>query len=186
MKSFIVVVFVMFFSINSYAGYFEFSVTNNFRSSRIDENNFTKTNSLTGSVSYYFMEMSALELSYTEGTTEQTVKQLNQDPEKYIFQFRHYGLDFVFSLASRQSSFQPYVKAGAAYVERSLFSKKENFPRVLEAETEPEWLPSVGIGFKFKLTKNLAFKAGIDAWGDEDQNIKDWDNAARIGVSLFL
>lgn len=183
----LIVALVVFLpSTKSFAGFFEFSVTNNFRSSRIDENNFSKTNSLTGSVSYYFMEMSALEISYTEGVTEQKIKPTGDDSTVYTFEFRHYGADLVFSLASRKSIFQPYIKAGTANVKKNFYSKVGSLPRTKASDLKAQWLPSVGIGFKFKLTKNLALKAGIDAWGEEDQNIEDWDNAARIGVSLFL
>lgn len=185
-KLFCVILITLLASSDCFAGFFEFSVTNNFRSSRIDENNFTKTNSLTGSISYYFMEMSALELSYTAGLTEQTVTPTVGDTTEYTFEFRHYGVDFVFSLASRQAAFQPYVKAGATNIEKTLYSKEDNFPRKKIGGESPTWLPSLGIGLKFKLTKNLALKAGIDAWGEEDQDFSDWDNAARIGISLFL
>lgn len=176
---------ILLLSLDCFAGFFEFGLTGNLRSSRIDKDNYTKTTSLTGSISYYFMEMSALELSYTDGVTEQHVKPLGE-AILYTFEFQHYGLDLVFSLASKQSSFQPYIKGGVARVKKTLYSKRDNFPHVKDAGGSVQNLPSLGVGFKFKLTKNLAIKAGIDAWGEKDQNISDWDNAARVGISLFL
>lgn len=185
MKFLVVFVFSLFYVSRSYAGLFEFGVSGTYRFSEIDENNFTKSNSLTGSVSYYFMEMSALELSYTSGVSHQSVFQSGVQT-KYIYEYQHYGADLVFSFADRKSSLQPYLKGGVATIEKKLFAEVGNLPRELLREEEPTQVPSVGVGFKLMLTQAISFKAGFDAWGDSDKKFNKWDNAARAGISIFF
>ncbi|MBK8204632.1 MAG: hypothetical protein IPK68_20765 [Bdellovibrionales bacterium] len=94
-----------------------------FRRSTIDENNFQESTSYTGTVSYYFWEMSALELSYTEGSSLLSVKPVDDTKVITRSTFRLIGLDLVITLASQQSSLQPYIKIGGARI-----SKKNSAP----------------------------------------------------------
>jgi len=64
----------------AFAGIFEISGTANYRRSQINDLNYQESQSVTASVSYYFMEMSALELSYTQGTAHLRVQAQSTDP----------------------------------------------------------------------------------------------------------
>ncbi|MCB9026221.1 MAG: hypothetical protein H6625_07895 [Bdellovibrionaceae bacterium] len=171
----------------AFAGIFEVSGTANYRRSQINELNYQISQSVTASVSYYFMEMSALELSYTEGTSTLRIQTLSTDPfAEYINKFTLYGLDLVITLAQKESVIQPFVKVGGAHIIKSLIKKGET-GSVEGPSVDPETVPSAGLGLKIKLTNTFSIKTGIDAWRTqqkgEDAKI---DYAGRAGVSLLF
>jgi len=111
------------------------------------------------------MEMSAVELSYTNGYSEISVKSSVPSDPLYVNQtnFQLLALDLVISFAERDDFFQPYIKIGGGYL------KKEDFEQVGGGDTdlisEDEGLvPSGGVGFRLLITKTFAIKFGLDAW----------------------
>ena len=153
----------------------------------IDEFNSTSSNSVTGSISYYFMEMSAIELSYTKGVSRLSARVSESEPQLiYRTDFELMGADLVITFASRQSMLQPFVKVGAAQVKKTI-QLESSVGSTNNAAPDPETVPSAGIGFKLKLTKTFAIKAGVDAWltnqGEDDETI---DYAGRAGISWMF
>ena len=89
-----------FFCSTSQAGIVEIGASANFRRSTIDKNNFQESTSYTGSLSYYFCEMSALELSYTEGEALLSVQPVDDSKVITKSSFKLIGVDLVMTFAS--------------------------------------------------------------------------------------
>lgn len=181
---------LIFFSIPAQAqsGIFELSASASVKRSQIDANNFTDSESSTGGISYYFGESSALELSFTSGRTTSKVKPATS-LEGYTIKVNYgiVGIDFIWSFASRASSFQPYIKLGTASVieKNYLFQLDNDQPSLIPGETGA--VPSAGVGCKILFTKTLALKIGLDAWAsDISQSSNATDFAGRVGISWFL
>lgn len=180
------VVGFFFFSSNCFAGTVEIGASANLRKSTIDKNNFQDSTSYTGSISYYFWEMSALEISYTEGTALLSVKPVDDTKIITTSSFRLIGVDLVISLASSQSFLQPYLKVGAAHIEKKIVRQPEGMD-ASEIEAPKGIVPSAGLGFKLILSKNFSIKIGADAWtsplGEKNPTI---DYAGRAGISWLF
>lgn len=175
-----------FYHSPSTANYIELSATTNYRKSSIDRENFQESVSYTGSISYYFWEMSALELSYTNGLTELNIKPPGEPKTTNTTVFQLIGLDLVISFAGREDFFQPYVKAGGAYLEKKATQEVEGFG-VRRIPSVHGIVPSGGLGFRLKLNQQFSFRAGIDAWTSPmDQKVKTVDYAGRAGISWFF
>lgn len=179
----------------AHAGYYEIGLSGNYRKLNLPTNtgreSFDATTSFTGSFSYYFAEMAAAELSYTQGQSERFIPSTTAD-SRTLYDFALVGFDIVFTFAERKDPFIPYLKAGVAY-----FAKKEvtyeyidNVTLGNNANTESlpkTFVPSVGMGIKLKLSNTFAIKIGIEGW-TSDSIDKDprWDLAGRAGISWFL
>ncbi len=186
---------VLLFSFDSYAGFTELGASVNYRRTSIDDNNFSESTSYTGSISYYFWERSALELSYTSGVGKLSTKAtgVSELTQLQIAQFSMIGLDLVLSLAGREDVFQPYIKIGAGYVDKNIFKENEIEGRV-KIQTQSGTVPSAGAGFRIGLTKQLSLKVGVDAWtsplDDRDENGEkrdlQIDYAGRAGLAWMF
>ncbi|MBT4760386.1 MAG: hypothetical protein HOO06_01700 [Bdellovibrionaceae bacterium] len=188
MKKILVLLSVFLFSQYSLAGIVELSLGNSYIHSKINAVNYTEGFSTTASFSYYFMAMSALEFSYTEGKKTQAVgSDVNAAPEIYTFLTQSFGLDLVYSFATRESQLQPFVKMGMAKRYKETFYKPASgLPKTSYAKTNGE-VPSMGLGFRLKLSQAFSLKVSADAWGSNpDEKFSDWDLAARIGLSWYL
>lgn len=164
------------------AGVVEVSLSGNYRSNAIDNENQSKTQSLSGSVSYYFWEMSALEASYTRGRTENVTSAFDLSAD-----FIQYGLDFVFSFAARESAFKPYIKVGGMYQINQIVTIQKTFP--VPAVRENQGLtPSAGIGLSVRMTENFGLKFGAEAWLTpmDQSNTQVVNVAARAGISWMF
>ena len=178
------------------AGVMEVGVSANYRTSQIDENNFQDSVSYTGSIAYYFWEMSAIEISYTKGLSRLSVKPSLSEPKIiYRTEFEMIGADFVFTFATRQSMFQPFIKLGGAHLQRRIVREatSDGSLGAVEIPAPAGVVPSAGVGFKVLLTSTLSFKAGIDAWtsplrADQNNKREDYtiDYAARAGISWMF
>lgn len=168
------------------AGYVELSATGNFRLSEINENNYQRLISYTGSISYYFWELSALELSYTEGEQFARIQPEGGEYTELTTQFKMTGLDLVLTLADKQSTFQPYVKGGTAYIEKRIY-RKTAITGTEPISNEPGFVPSAGVGFRIKFTNTLALKVGVDGWSSPiGREPKTLDYAGRAGISWMF
>ena len=168
------------------AGAYELGLSATYRKSTINSNNYQESNSYTGSIGYYFGDMSALEVSYTSGESHVVTQ-----PPGYIkmlvrARFQMTGLDLVLSASGRDSHLQPYLKLGAAYIQKTISQQIDGSP----SEAIPGQkgvVPSVGIGFKINLTKQFGIKVGVDAWTSplSDSSVVI-DFAGRAGLSLLF
>lgn len=149
----------------AHAGFMEIGGAVNYRRSAFDSNNFQELISYTASISYYFLEMSALELSYTNGYSELSVKASDPLDPKYVTQtnFELVALDLVFSLAQKEDMFQPYIKIGGGYLKKQMFEQIDDGDNDLISSDEG-LVPSGGLGFRLMLSKSFAIKVGLDAW----------------------
>ncbi|MCC7403436.1 MAG: outer membrane beta-barrel protein [Bdellovibrionales bacterium] len=168
------------------AGVVEVGASANFRRSTIDDNNYQESLSYTGSISYYFWEMSALEASYTEGSALLSVKPV--DDTKIITKsiFRMVGLDLVITFGAKEAFLNPYIKIGGAHIEKKIVREPDGL-NASEIESPSSVVPSAGLGFKMRLTKTLTLKVGVDGWTsslkDDNPTI---DYAGRAGISWMF
>jgi hypothetical protein len=171
----------------AHAGIFELSYTFSQRSSFIDDQNYQKSLSHTGSIAWYFLEMSALEISYTHGEGEVS-GYATGDTSSIIYKTRldMWDSSLVFTLAQKDWAFQPYVKGGAALVNKRIYRTDASFNNKEISHTDSnDLVPSLGVGFRLFFTQNLSLKAGYDRWRTGKNGSKDiWDDAIRAGLSL--
>lgn len=158
-------VFLILLSPAARAGFVEFGGSANYRASNYDRDNYVRSTSYTGSVSYYFWEMCALEFNYTNGYSRQVAKgsSVNAQMTKIEDTSTFAALDVVLSAAERDDLIRPYLKLGGGYL------MKQRYRRVdLEAKerlsNQEGLVPSAGAGVAIGLTQNLNLKLGLDAW----------------------
>ncbi len=169
---------------NSYAGVFEVSLTASHRRSEINDSNYLQSTSYTGSVSYYFFEMSALELSYTNGESLQKAD-TGSDIIQFKTNFEMLGADLVFTFAGRSSSFQPFLKGGVAQISKEIVTITSTGKNT--NKQTPEVVPSAGVGFKIRLTKTFSIKVGVDGWvTNMGESNESTDYAGRAGISWMF
>ena len=176
------------FAQSSFASFVELGGSVNYRRSSFDSQNYQELISYTGSIAYYFLEMSALELSYTNGYSEMSIKSPDPIDQRYemFTNFQLAAMDLVFSFAGRDDMFQPYIKLGGGYL------KKEVFQRIGEGDTtlvtrQEGAVPSGGIGFRLMVTHSLALKVGLDSWTTPpSQQPVTVDYAGSLGVSWLF
>jgi hypothetical protein len=172
----------------SIAGVFEIGAQANYRSTNFDPTHSDVSESGTGSIGYYFWGLSALELSYTRGAA------LQQQPEYSAYQdFTAYGLDLMITFANDKSAIKPYVKLGAAYVDKNL---REIFPNLPAVSIETRGVaPSAGLGLKIMITQQFALKGGLEVSSSPiflyystspDPNTVTYDFSANGGLSIFF
>ena len=171
------------------AGFVEVGGSVNYRRSAFDSENYQELISYTASVAYYFLEMSALELSYTNGYSDVSVKAPDDplDPREELFtNFQLAALDLVFSFAEREDSFQPYVKIGGGYLKKEVYQQMNGGDIFLVTRQEGA-VPSGGIGFRLMLTHSFAIKVGVDAWTTPPtEQPVTVDYAGSLGVSWLF
>lgn len=171
----------------SAAGVMELSTSYGLRNSRIDDDNYTKSTSWTGSFAWYFFDLSAIELSYTSGVTEQSLKATNEERLRYVQEFQMYGADLVLTFAGRDSFLQPFIRGGAARLKKKLFRIESDGTQTLFGEPIENTVPSYGAGIKINLTKSFSLKGSYDRWRSGSNNDKEiWDDAIKAGISWYF
>ncbi len=174
------------------SGIYEIGVSASGKRANIAKDAYDESASLTGSISYYFMEMSALELSYTDGINRRVVGSGSTTEHRSSLFYTMVGLDLVVSFGPKEADFRPYIKAGAAYIIRKQLSDQYidasgPYPTTT-VEDPPTVVPSAGVGARVSLSKSFALKFGIDMWVSRplsETPIK-YDYAGRIGLSMYL
>jgi Outer membrane protein beta-barrel domain len=170
------------------AGMMEISTSYSIRDSSIDDYNYTKNEAWTGSFAWYFLELSAIELSYTNGTAEQSLSPDNGTTvDKYYAKFEMYGADLVFTFAGKDSFLQPFIRGGVAYLNKKFY--KEDTAGTVTNYGVPieDTVPSYGAGFKIRITQGFSIKMSYDTWRSGNANDKDiWDEAIKAGVSWMF
>lgn len=167
------------------AGYFEISSTGSYRNNTVNDYTYSRTQSITASVAYYFWELSAFEVSYTDALSRSYGRTAISGTD-YVetSRVKLFGGDFVFSFAGRQSSFRPYIKIGGANQTKTWIYEEG----LVNTRVDTDGLSLTGgFGFKFLLTEAFALKAGVDAWSNplsEEKRIIDY--AANAGISLMF
>ncbi len=165
----------------------ELGATGNYRKSVIDKHNFQESTSYTASLSYYFWELSALELSYTNGLSKVVIKASASEPKNITTtDFTLVGLDLVFTFAGRDSPLQPYVKLGSAYIEKEILREIEGGATTRIGNPKGT-VPSAGLGVKLRVDNSISIKFGLDAWTSPlSADTVTIDYAGRAGISWIF
>ena len=181
-------------TLSAHAGYFELGLSGNFRKTYLPSNSveeaFDQSQSLTGSVAYYFYEMAAVELNYTKVNSKRFVPSSVANVTTTHF-FCLIGTDFIFTFAERKASFVPYVKFGIGYfIEKEVafaYDDGIGVPDTVVVGLEKTLVPSAGFGVRMRLTDRLAVKLGMELWSsDALSNDPKVDWAGKAGISWFL
>lgn len=132
-----------------------------------DANNYLDSESITGSLSFFFFERFALEASYTDAKAvreEKIYSGATVIQSQTVVQLTNVvGADLIFMLSNRKAMFQPYIKGGVAQIKRRQEVKVNNL-NTYTLEPEKALVPSYGAGLKVALTETLGIKISYDAW----------------------
>ncbi len=174
----------------AHAGILELGYSFSRTESSIDEDNYSKSLSHTASLSWYFLEMSAIELSYTKGEGQVSGKASGEtDPIRYRTELELYGADLVLTLAQKDWTFQPYVKGGMVWVDKKIFRKSDvDITETLITKTDKDDpVPSMGAGIRILITKAISIKASYERWrSGKSGDTETWDSTMRAGVSFYF
>ncbi len=180
-------------TLDAHAGMFEIGASGSYRRSVIDVESYDESSSVTGSLSYYFSDATALELSYTDGRNRRVLAQTGTISHVTNLYYKTIGLDLVYTVGANGSAFRPYVKVGAQYIMEKRIVDQFIDPTVgnwssRTTEDPPAMVPSAGLGFKIALTQSLSLKAGVDAWTSRPlaQTPITVDYMARVGLSWIF
>jgi len=183
-------IYLFLFCLNAQAGFVEIGASGSLRESNLDDDNGTETRSITGSISYYFLENSAIELSYTEGFQEtQGTANVGGTATAYnqIVNFEMIGLDFILSGGDKNAVLKPYIKAGGAYQLKEIEFKLVGSEKFMD-DTDGMFI-TYGIGFKLRFSKNWSIKVGYDGYTgpvDNDKQQEQTDSTTRAGISFIF
>lgn len=138
---------------------------------------------ISGSMSFYFWENTALEFSYTKGLVVQKEEDPSQPLRTVTQHSTAYGSDLILSFAGRKATFQPFIKGGVAYIQKKQINQDQGTPS-FETTLAPRYVPSYGIGMKIKLTENFGISTSLDIW--KDGSTASNDVASRTGVTWMF
>ena len=180
-------------SFNSQAMLTELGVSYAEKKTYFDINNYNNMASVTGSISFYFMEKLAVELSYTDASIlreESIYNGTGLQQQTTLQKVLVYGSDLIVMLADRKAVVQPYVKGGLSQVKKTLTTKSSE---VLVYETSPinSISPSYGAGIKISLTEAFGIKLSYEAWRTESKDSNGnkstiEDTSIRAGLTWIL
>lgn len=186
-------IFALFFAASAaHAGFIEVGASGSYKRSNIDGTSFDESQSLTGSLAYYFDESSALELSYTDGSNRRVIGEGQTVGHVTNMYYKMVGLDFVLTIGGREATIRPYIKLGGVYImEKRIVDQYRDASGTYapnEIKDNPALVPSGGIGFKLQLSQNWSLKVGAEAWTSRplsEDNVTI-DYAGRAGLSFMF
>jgi len=180
---------ITFVSIKASALYTELGLNYAYKKTNIDLYNSTEQQSSTGSISLYFWDRVAIELSYTNSLyvkKEQNQANVTTSIRTTTQLADIYGLDLIYVFADKKAAFQPYIKGGAAYIAKSQRSQIDNQS---PGTAGPYYgvAPSYGIGLKYFLTDSIALRTGFDIMRTPVDNTNYVEDAnGRLGLSWIF
>lgn len=181
---------LLFFTLNllgfsSYALVTEVGLSYGYSKKTFNATNYYQTDSKSGSLSFYFLEKWALELSYTESFYESQESDTNST--RTVQQSSKISdTSLIYMMLDKRSFVQPYIKGGAAYIKKEQTVKYVN-ASAIEVPPSAGWAPSYGAGLKFAITERLSIKLSYDVWQTplSDGTNSD-DTAFKAGLSWYL
>lgn len=179
------ILFSLFFSSVSQALVTEIGLTYGFQKKTFNQNNYYQSDSKAASVSFYFLERFALELSYTDSFYESQESDVSST--RVIQQSSQVtGADLIYVFADKSAMFQPYIKGGTAYIAKKKQIRYANADTI-DIPTKDGFAPSYGVGLKFKLSERFSAKVGYDVWQTplDDGSTTD-DTSFKAGISMYL
>ena len=166
---------------------YELSVSYARKKNSFDQDNYLETESATGSVSLYFTEKVALELSYTDAKATRNEKPPAGTASEVFQKTEVLGADLILILMDRKSWIQPYIKGGAAQLKRTQTTYLESSNTTIRLPIETAVVPSYGAGLKFILTQTLSLRLSYDAWRTPVGGGSSTDDTQiRAGISWML
>ena len=161
---FLVGVLILGLSPSAWSLFTELGASYVYKTSFVDNLNNMQTQGITGSISLYFWERIALELSYTNSTmvkSEQAVSAASASSLNTIEKDTIYGADLVFMFADHKAAFQPYIKGGMGYIVKTQSSQIDNNPP-WQVGPYSGLSPGYGCGLKILLGDSFAIRMGYD------------------------
>lgn len=157
------------------------------KTTTFDENNSFDSESITGSVSLYFLERLAVELSYTDARGLRQEKASSSDAQRTTTQRSQImGADLILVFADKKSLFQPYIKGGGAQISRYQ-EVKISGQDTFTIEPESATVPSYGAGLKIQMTESFGIKLSYDVWKTPiGGGLQTDDSSIRAGVTWVL
>lgn len=185
-KIFFYSIFIFCFSSSAHAVMTEFGLNYGYRTTYFSENNSEKSESSSSSLSMYFWETVALELSYTNQIVSREEKFTNDSEIRKIFQTtKYYGGDLILILSDKKSLFQPFVKGGLSYFTKEMELKTGNMStQIMPAEKGSA--PSYGLGLKIAVSESFNLKFSYDTWSTNITNVDKKDTFFKAGVTWLL
>ena len=164
LKKIAAILAVLTASHQAFAFYTELGASYVYKTTFVDNLNNMQTQGVTGSISLYFWERVALELSYTNSQmvkSEQAVSAASASTLNTIENDTIYGTDFIFMFADHKAVLQPYLKAGVGYVTKRQLSQIDNNPP-WQVGPYSGWSPDYGAGVKIMLGESFSLRMGYD------------------------
>ncbi len=174
-------------SAQAWALNYELGVSYARKKNSFDRQNYFETESITSSLSLYFSEIIALEMSYTDAKANRFEKPPGGNSIQTYQKTEVMGADLIFVLAPRKSFMQPYLKGGAAQLKRRqvTYDRTINTREALDIETAV--VPSYGAGIKFSIIDGLSLRVSYDVWRTPvGGGVVTDDNQIRAGLSWML
>lgn len=183
--------FFIFALTSSFASamYTEVGVNYMYKKSFIDSSNNIEQQGTTGSLSLYFWDQIAIELSYTNALLvkkEQEVSATSPSIRTTSQVSDIYGVDLIYVMGDRKAAFSPYVKAGVGYIVKKQTTQIDNNT---PWSTGPYtgYAPSYGCGLKIMISDAVAIKLGYDVVQTPiDNNNSAQDINGRAGLSWIF
>lgn len=163
----------------------EIGLSYGYQKKTFNATNFYQTESKSASLSFYFLERLALELSYTDSFYES--HESDSSSTRIVQQSSQFAdSSLVFMLLTKGYPVQPYVKGGAAYITKTQTVKYEN-ASAIDIPPSRGWAPSYGAGLKILLTERFSVKLSYDVMQTplSDGTNSD-DSTFRAGLSWIL
>lgn len=185
MKNCLILLFL--YSSTSWALNYELGVSYARKKNSFDKENYFETESTTGSLSLYFSEVIALEMSYTDAKANRYEKPAGGNSIQTYQKTEVVGADLIFVLASRKAFMQPYIKGGAAQLKRSQVTYERAINKAEPLDIETAVVPSYGAGVKFSVVDGLSLRLSYDVWRTPvGGGVVTDDNQLRAGLSWML
>lgn len=181
--------FLTFIPIHADALYTEVGFSYSYMKRTIDSLNGHESQSTTGSVSLYFWEKLAFELSHTRGLfiKKEREESLTSPVQRQTTQESEVSeLNLIYLITERKVKFQPYIKGGVAQIKK----KQSVFTDGVELYSlpiDPVMGPSYGIGAKYFFTEEIALRMSYDVVRTPiDNSATSEDVSVRVGFSWVL
>lgn len=177
-------IILIIFSAKSYA-VTELGLAYGYSKKTFNSSNFYQSDSKSASVSVYFWQKWAVELSYTDSFYEsqesdtssvRTIQQSSQITNGSL----------IFIMMNRRETVQPYLKAGVAQIKKNQTIKFVNASPITIPESNGI-APSYGAGLKIALNDRFSVKLSYDVWQTplSDSTSSD-DTSFKAGLSWYL
>lgn len=184
LKNLFLILFTFFLTEKSFA-VIELGLSYSFQKKTFNASNYYQSDSKSASISFSFLEKLALEFSYTDGFYE---SQESDSNSTRVLQQKTQMTDssLIFMILDRQSIIQPYIKGGAAYIQKQQEIRYVNASTISIPESHG-WAPSYGAGLKFALSERFSIRVGYDVWQTPlSDGTKSDDSAFKAGLTWYL